>query len=66
MAVPTVYHKLLQSIKAKTSRDGLKESLRKSVRLMVCGSAALPLGVMMEWAECTGKLPRVAPRPARS
>jgi malonyl-CoA/methylmalonyl-CoA synthetase len=55
MAVPTVYHKLLAAIKSlpESEQASLKEALRARVRLMVCGSAALPLPMMSEWATYT-------------
>ena len=30
----------------------MKRGLQEHVRLMVCGSAALPLPMMSEWAKC--------------
>ncbi len=55
MAVPTIYHKLisywesLESTKQREISNGLKE-----LRLMVSGSAALPVSVMLKWEEISG------------
>ena len=55
MAVPTIYHKLisywesLENTKQIEISNGLKE-----LRLMVSGSAALPVSVMLKWEEISG------------
>jgi malonyl-CoA/methylmalonyl-CoA synthetase len=56
MGVPTVYAKMLEHSKkmdAKEKEDGIKTM--KSLRLMVCGSAALPDVIMDEWKAMTGQ-----------
>ncbi len=56
MAVPTIYFKLmtyLESITANEQHD-LKE-IMKAFRLMVCGSAALPISVMEKWEHFSGQ-----------
>ncbi len=57
MAVPTIYFKLIayweaQSILVKV---GLKACMRH-FRLMVCGSAALPVTVMEKWESISGQV----------
>jgi len=55
MAVPTVYSKLIREFDAL--QDILKTRASKAaseLRLMVCGSAALPTTVMHRWKEITG------------
>ena len=47
MAVPTIYAKLIQKFnepgfQSKYNRADVKETIMEKVRLMVCGSAALP------------------------
>ncbi len=55
MAVPTIYFKLIQAF---DSFSNLKKSqiteAFKNVRLMVSGSAALPVNVMEKWKEISG------------
>lgn len=55
MAVPTVYHKLAQYF------DGCDPEVQKkwqqgmqAMRLMVCGSAALPIPVLQKWERISG------------
>ena len=55
MAVPTVYFKLIQAIESlsKSDQKELKEKM-KGFRLMVSGSAALPVSVMEKWKSLSG------------
>jgi malonyl-CoA/methylmalonyl-CoA synthetase len=57
MAVPTIYHKLIQYYKSLDPDRQLswKEGLN-SIRLMVSGSAALPAPVLDEWQQISGHL----------
>lgn len=55
MAVPTIYFKLItywESLPEK-KQQALKECMQK-FRLMVCGSAALPVSVMEKWKGISG------------
>ncbi len=56
MAVPTIYFKLMTYLEAITLQEQaeLKECMRK-FRLMVCGSAALPVSVMERWEQYSGQ-----------
>lgn len=56
MAVPTIYHKLIAYFD-RLSIDDQKElsTAMKQFRLMVCGSAALPVSVMEKWAVISGQ-----------
>jgi malonyl-CoA/methylmalonyl-CoA synthetase len=42
MAVPTIYAKLIEHIRGLKPDPDLAQKLKKNVRLMVSGSAALP------------------------
>jgi len=55
MAVPTIYYKLIAYIEtlAMAEQNSLRECMKK-FRLMVCGSAALPVSVMEKWAQMSG------------
>ena len=55
MAVPTIYFKLIAAIELLdvADRQQLKNAMKK-FRLMVCGSAALPVSVMQKWEEVSG------------
>jgi len=55
MAVPTIYHKLIAYWKALpiTKREEISNVLKR-FRLMVSGSAALPVSVMEKWEEISG------------
>lgn len=56
MAVPTIYHKLISHVDALT--EGERLALRDCMarfRLMVCGSAALPVTVMDRWEHVSGQ-----------
>ena len=57
MAVPTIYYKLIAYIETLTmdEQNTLRECMKK-FRLMVCGSAALPVTVMDKWAHISGHL----------
>lgn len=57
MAVPTIYFKLIsywETLEAK-QQSAAFTALSK-LRLMVCGSAALPVSVMEKWAAISGQL----------
>ncbi|ELU11292.1 hypothetical protein CAPTEDRAFT_160455 [Capitella teleta] len=49
MAVPTVYAMLLQG-----APKNVRDILKKNFRLMVSGSASLPLPIMQQWEEVSG------------
>jgi malonyl-CoA/methylmalonyl-CoA synthetase len=55
MAVPTVYARLVKAWEAATpeKQAALTETCRK-LRLMVCGSAALPVPTLERWKEISG------------
>ena len=55
MAVPTIYYKLIAYFEtlAMENQNTLRECMKK-FRLMVCGSAALPVSVMDKWAQISG------------
>jgi malonyl-CoA/methylmalonyl-CoA synthetase len=55
MAVPTIYYKLIAYFETLSDRekDSLTEIMQK-FRLMVCGSAALPVSVMEKWEKISG------------
>ncbi|GMQ27389.1 acyl-CoA synthetase [Algoriphagus confluentis] len=55
MAVPTIYFKLVSEFESSSEKE--KEALfdcMKQFRLMVSGSAALPVSVMEKWKEISG------------
>ena len=56
MAVPTIYFKLIAFLEtlAQDNRDLLKLVMQR-FRLMVCGSAALPVSVMEKWEALSGQ-----------
>jgi malonyl-CoA/methylmalonyl-CoA synthetase len=56
MAVPTIYFKLIAFLEtlAQDNRDLLKLVMQR-FRLMVCGSAALPVSVMEKWETLSGQ-----------
>uniref|UniRef100_A0A3B4AJW7 Uncharacterized protein n=1 Tax=Periophthalmus magnuspinnatus TaxID=409849 RepID=A0A3B4AJW7_9GOBI len=58
MAVPTIYSKLIQYYDQHFTqshvRDFVKAVCKERIRLMVCGSAALPLPTLRRWEEITG------------
>lgn len=55
MAVPTIYFKLIAAFEMldPEARQQLKNAMKK-FRLMVCGSAALPVSVMEQWEQVSG------------
>lgn len=55
MAVPTIYYKLISAWETADSSQqaAIKESMMQ-FRLMVCGSAALPVSVMEKWEQISG------------
>jgi len=57
MAVPTIYFKLIAGFELLDveAREQLKSTMKK-FRLMVCGSAALPVSVMEKWEQVSGHL----------
>jgi malonyl-CoA/methylmalonyl-CoA synthetase len=56
MAVPTIYYKLIAFWESSTPSEQKKMSETTSkFRLMVSGSAALPVPVLEKWREITGK-----------
>ncbi len=66
MAVPTIYHRLIAHLD-KTS-DQTNSAFREGVgrlRLMVSGSAALPIPVLERWRELSGHTPSRAVRDDR-
>ncbi|XP_065338199.1 malonate--CoA ligase ACSF3, mitochondrial [Cloeon dipterum] len=59
MAVPTIYLKLLKEYddifgKNERMREYIKATCKKNMRLMVSGSASLPVPVFERWEEVTG------------
>ena len=57
MAVPTIYFKLIAfwESQSKEKQVELTENMKK-FRLMVCGSAALPVTVMEKWEHISGQI----------
>ena len=55
MAVPTIYFKLIAAFEGLDveAQQHLKTAMKK-FRLMVCGSAALPVSVMEKWEQVSG------------
>jgi len=58
-AVPTIYSRLIQDYDAKLAsrpqtRDFVREQCSQMIRLMMCGSAALPESIFRRWHEITG------------
>ncbi len=53
MAVPTIYSKLITEWQAAKDNDVLSAGCKK-MRLMVSGSAALPVSTLARWREITG------------
>lgn len=55
MAVPTIYFKLISQFESESeSRQAAISSQLKKFRLMVSGSAALPISVMEKWQKISG------------
>ena len=56
MAVPTIYFKLITYLESISSDEQYHlKSLMSAFRLMVCGSAALPISVMEKWEQLSGQ-----------
>ena len=56
MAVPTIYFKLMTYLDSISIEDQANlKSLMTKFRLMVCGSAALPVSVMERWEQFSGQ-----------
>lgn len=57
MAVPTIYVKLIQAIQAMSDneREDIADGF-KAMRLMISGSAALPVKIHQEWQVLTGQV----------
>ncbi|CAF0818190.1 unnamed protein product [Rotaria sordida] len=58
-AVPTIYSKLIHNYDTKLAsrpqtRDFVREQCSQMIRLMMCGSAALPESIHRRWSEITG------------
>ena len=57
MAVPTIYFKLIDFWESSSKDKKLLLSRRvKKLRLMVSGSAALPVSVLEKWKEITSHI----------
>ena len=57
MAVPTIYHKLINYWKSQSQDE--QEQISKALskfRLMVSGSAALPISTLEEWRKISGQI----------
>lgn len=55
MAVPTIYAKLLEYFSAaELKKEDTTKTLSSNIRLMVSGSAALPVPVLERWREVSG------------
>lgn len=54
MAVPTIYSKLIQNFPKQYNPQEIKGVLQSKIRLMVSGSAALPVPVLEKWKMLTG------------
>jgi malonyl-CoA/methylmalonyl-CoA synthetase len=56
MAVPTIYHRLIKAWEGSTKQRRRRLSTASSrLRLMVSGSAALPVSTLERWREITGQ-----------
>ena len=56
MAVPTIYFKLMTYLESLTNiEQATLKQLMSKFRLMVCGSAALPISVMEKWEQLSGQ-----------
>ena len=54
-AVPTIYHRLIATYDAASAADrGRWSSGVRRLRLMMCGSAALPVQTLQRWREISG------------
>ena len=57
MAVPTIYFKLIDFWESSLKKDKIKFSKEiRKLRLMVSGSAALPIAVLNKWKEITSHI----------
>lgn len=57
MAVPTIYYKLINAwADFSEAEQGLLQQRMQAFRLMVSGSAALPVSVMNQWQEISGQI----------
>ncbi|MBW7869701.1 MAG: AMP-binding protein [Flavobacteriia bacterium] len=57
MAVPTIYHKLIEHFESIDEDEKLNwQSGMKKMRLMVSGSAALPIPVLEKWKSISGQI----------
>ena len=55
MAVPTIYYKLISQWEIMPSREkSLLQEKMENQRLMVCGSAALPVTILNKWRKISG------------
>lgn len=55
MAVPTIYFKLIAYLETLDDRKQVQlKKVMQAFRLMVCGSAALPVSVMEKWGKMSG------------
>jgi malonyl-CoA/methylmalonyl-CoA synthetase len=56
MAVPTIYFKLMTYLETISKEEqAVLKNLMSQFRLMVCGSAALPVSVMERWEQYSGQ-----------
>ncbi len=56
MAVPTIYYKLIRHYEAATpQKQAMISTTLKRFRLMVSGSAALPISVLEQWRKISGQ-----------
>jgi len=56
MAVPTIYYKLIAHFESLASDEQQHlTAVMKKFRLMVCGSAALPVSIMEKWEAISGQ-----------
>ncbi len=56
MAVPTIYFKLMTYLESISQKEQVAlKNVMSSFRLMVCGSAALPISVMEKWEGFSGQ-----------
>jgi malonyl-CoA/methylmalonyl-CoA synthetase len=57
MAVPTIYYKLITYLESLPKDEQLTlKIVMQQFRLMVCGSAALPISVMKKWEQLSGQI----------
>jgi malonyl-CoA/methylmalonyl-CoA synthetase len=53
-AVPTVYYRLIQAWTAEPARQAARSTGARRLRLMMSGSAALPVATLERWRDITG------------